>query len=45
MGQNDGSDKMIMKVGDIENVANLGALALGRFGDRPAEESGGTFLK
>lgn len=42
MGQNDGSDKMIMKVGDIENVANLGALALDRFGDRLAEESGST---
>lgn len=42
MGSNDNSDRVIMKVGDIENVANLGAIALDRFSERIVEESNGS---
>ncbi|MFZ3109358.1 MAG: TRAP transporter substrate-binding protein [Rectinemataceae bacterium] len=38
-----GQAKVLMRVGDIENISNLGAIALDRFADSVAKQSGGDF--
>ncbi len=41
-GQESSTEQIVMRVGDIENVANLGAIALDRYKDIIEERSGGT---